>query len=251
MFRPAALIGIYNHGSTIASVVEPLRDLELPCYIVDDGSDAATKAHLAALSKRFDDIKIWTLPKNSGRGAALREGFRRLSSEGYSHAIVMDADGQHNAKDVPRFLEAARRHPDALVLGSPLFGADAPRARRWGRKISVFWVCIETLSTAIDDPLCGFRCYPVTGSHQILERGSVGMRMDFDPEMAVRLAWSGAPILNLPTMVRYPIDGISHFRMLRDNARISWMHTRLVVEMLLRVPKLLGQAGVRRIELRP
>lgn len=248
MFQPTALIGIYDHGETIASVVEPLRALKLPCRIVDDGSGAATKARLAELVRRFDDVVVWTLPQNGGRGAALIHGFEKIRAEGFTHAVVLDADGQHDTADVPAFLAAARAHPEALVLGSPHYGADAPLARRLGRKLSCFWVNVETLSRAIDDPLCGFRCYPVRATHELLGRGRVGARMDFDPEIAVRLVWSGVPIVNLRTHVCYPPGGISHFHALRDNARISWMHTRLCYELLLRLPRVLALRGRMRVD---
>jgi len=248
MFRPTALIGIYNHGGTIASVVGPLRRLGLPCRIVDDGSDASTKRCLDDLVRRSDDVRVHALPRNSGRGAALAAGFEQIASEGFTHALVLDADAQHDTNDAARFLEAARSSPEALVLGSPRFGSDAPLARRLGRKLSVFWVHVETLSTAIDDPLCGYRCYPVASTRRILAGRRVGTRMDFDPEIAVRLAWAGAPLINLRTQVRYPENGISHFRVFRDNARISWMHTRLVCEMLVRSPHLLLSRRPRRIE---
>lgn len=248
MFQAVALIAIYDHGSTIADVVRPLRQLGLPCRIVDDGSASPTQSALAELARSDAEIVVWTLPRNAGRGAALAHGFERVHAEGFTHAVVLDADGQHETRDVPRFIEAARVHPQGLVLGSPRFGADAPLGRLWGRQLSRFWVWVETLSFAIDDPLCGFRCYPLQATLAVLHRRRVGVRMDFDPEIAVRLSWSGAPIVNVPTDVRYPNGGISHFRMLRDNLRITWMHSRLCGEMLVRLPRLLLERRHRRRE---
>ncbi|MCC7013993.1 MAG: glycosyltransferase family 2 protein [Planctomycetes bacterium] len=248
MFRPTALIPIFDHGSTIASVVEPLRSLGLPCRIVDDGSAASTKEQLEALRRRFDDTQVWTLERNGGKGAALRVGFERVAEQGFTHAVVLDADGQHDVGDVPRFLRAAERHPTALILGSPVFGDDAPAARLYGRKISQVWVHIETLSRAIDDPLCGFRCYPVRETLHVFRTQGFGARMDFDPEIAVRLAWSGSQMLNVRTRVQYPRGGLSHFRMGRDNLAISWMHTKLVLEMLTRIPSLFARRRPLRLE---
>lgn len=247
-FRPTALIAIYNHGDTIARVVEPLRALGLPCRLVDDGSDAHTQAKLAELVQRFDDTVVWRMERNGGKGTALRAGFEKIHAERFTHAVVLDADDQHEVADVPRFLRAAETYPSALVLGSPVFGPEAPAARLHGRKISRFWVHVETLSRAIDDPLCGFRCYPVRETLEVFRRHGVAPRMDFDPAIAVRLAWAGSPMINVRTRVRYHAGGISHFRMGRDNLAISWMHTRLVFEMLARIPSLLARRGPLRVE---
>jgi glycosyltransferase involved in cell wall biosynthesis len=245
MFRPAALIGIYNHGGTIADVVRPLCAQSLPTLVVDDGSDAQTRAKLDELQRVFPAVRVEHLPVNGGKGAALIHGFALLEREGFTHAVVLDADGQHDTKDVAAFLDAARREPGALILGRPIFDASAPKARLYGRRISQFWVHIETLSFAIADPLCGYRCYPLRATNEVLRSFVPRTRMDFDPEIAVRLYWHGAPMINVPTKVCYPSAGISHFKMGSDNLRISWMHTRLFFGMLARIPSLLLSRGVR------
>jgi hypothetical protein len=163
------------------------------------------------------------------------DGFEKARSLGFTHALQMDADGQHAAEDIPRFLEASRRAPDAVILGDPIFDSSVPKGRLHGRKISVFWCMVETLGRKIKDPLCGYRVYPLA---QCAQLGPVGARMDFDPEIAVRLVWAKVPVLNLPTKVRYlraEDGGVSHFDMLRDNVRISWMHTRLVCAGIARI----------------
>lgn len=246
MFRPAALIGIYDHGDTIAAVARPLVAQGLPVLVVDDGSGAATRAKLAELARAEPSVRVVHLPVNGGKGAALIHGFELLEREGFTHAVVLDADGQHATGDVPAFLAAARAEPTALVLGDPIFDASAPKARLHGRKISRFWVNIETLSTSIADPLCGFRCYPLAGTNAVVRSYRPRTRMDFDPEIAVRLAWHGAPMVNVRTRVHYPVGGISHFDMLRDNVRISWMHTRLFFGMLARLPRILMTRAGRR-----
>jgi hypothetical protein len=155
----------------------------------------------------------------------------------------VDADGQHAIADMPRFLAAAEAHPDALVLGSPEFDESAPRARLIGRKITRFWTHVETLGPLIDDPMCGFRVYPIAKALTAEARGNA---MDFDPEIAVRIAWGGTPVLNLLTRVRYigaGEGGVSHFRLVRDNALISWMHTRLVLSLF-------GRLVLRRVFLK-
>ncbi len=245
MFKPAALIGIYNHGDTIADVVKPLCALSLATLVVDDGSDVHTRAKLDELTRALPQVRVEHLPVNGGKGAALIHGFETLVREGFTHAVVLDADGQHDTQDVTAFLDAARANPRALILGEPIFDSSAPKARLYGRRLSQVWVHIETLSTAIADPLCGYRCYPLAATNEVLRSYVPRTRMDFDPEIAVRLAWAGAPMINIPTKVIYPSGGISHFNLLADNARITWMHTRLFFGMLLRAPSLLLSRGAR------
>jgi glycosyltransferase involved in cell wall biosynthesis len=235
------LIPIYNHESTIGTVLEELAPFGLPCLIVDDGSDRSTQTVLEGLALRFPWVSIERLPQNSGRGAALRHGYFLAARRGFTHAIQLDADGQHRPADVPLLLAAARARPDALVLGVPDFEGAMPLSRRYGRLLSSFWVWVETLSVAIRDPLCGLRCLPLASTVALLARSPLGDRMDFDPEIIVRLHWAGVPMVNVPVRVRYFADGVSHFRPLRDNALISWAHTRLVFGMLWRLPRLLAR----------
>ena len=230
--NPCVLIPIYNHGGTIFGVLGSLADLNLPCLVVDDGSDGTTRGTLERAAREFPWVTMERLPENRGRGAALRHGYGSAWARGYSHVVQLDADGQHDAADVPRFLAVARQRPDALVLGAPTFDASAPRSRLIGRRLSRFWVHVETLSFAIDDPLCGFRCFPLRPTVDLLSRVRCGDHMEFDPEIVVRWMWEGWPVVNLPTRVRYFRDGLSHFRPLDDNVRITWAHTRLVFGML-------------------
>ncbi|MBM4254639.1 MAG: glycosyltransferase family 2 protein [Deltaproteobacteria bacterium] len=237
--NPCVLIPIYNHKDTIAAVVANLAPYRLPCIIVDDGSDTSTQQVLAHIAARYTWVQVLRLEQNSGKGQALCTGFSHTYDKGYSHAIQIDADGQHDTQDIERFLAEARAHPTALVLGKPIFGADVPLARYFGRKISQWLVWGETLSCAIGDPLFGFRMYPLAATVALLKQHRIGARMDFEPDIAVRLYWAGVAIRNVETRVFYPAEGLSHFRMLRDNVRISWLHTRLLAGMLIRIPQLL------------
>ena len=238
-FTPCALIPIYNHGSTIAATVRALRAHGLPVLIVDDGSDAATRAVLDALAQDADGVRLLRLPHNQGKGRALSAGLLAARAAGYSHALQIDADGQHDAADVPRFLAEARVQPGALVCGAPIYDASVPRARLYGRYVTHACVWLETLSLAVRDSMCGYRLYPLAATCAEIARKPFPPRMDFDTEAAVRLVWRGVPVVNLPTRVIYPENGLSHFRMFRDNLRISAMHTRLLLGMLPRAPRLL------------
>ena len=170
-----------------------------------------------------------------GKGRAVKEGFRVARDLGFTHAFQIDADGQHDVAEIPRFLAVVEARPDALVLGMPTFDASAPSARRRGRLISRFWTDLETGGRVIEDPLCGFRVYPLDAA---LRAGSRADRMDFDPEIAVRMIWNGCPVVNLGIRVRYlsaEEGGVSHFRMFRDNVLISLCHARLFTVAMLRV----------------
>lgn len=230
-FRPCVLIPTYNNPRTIRRVVEEVRALRLPVVLVDDGSAEEGAAVCQALTA---DLKVHLLRReNGGKGAAVKSGLKLAEDLGFTHALQVDADGQHNLEDANHFLQIAEENPKAAIFGAPQFDDSAPKGRLIGRKITIFWTTIETLGSCIQDPLCGYRVYPVRESLATKTRSN---RMDFDPEIAVRLVWRGVPIYNIPTKVRYlsaEEGGISHFSMFWDNARISWMHTRLVFTMLL------------------
>jgi glycosyltransferase involved in cell wall biosynthesis len=239
MINPCIVIPIYNHQATIASVLDQLAPFGLPCIIVDDGSDIATRHVLEEQDKHHPWVQVLHLPRRRGKGEAVKTGLLRAHEIGYSHALQIDADGQHDVRDIPRFLAEAGAYPEALVLGEPTFSGDAPRSRRLGRRLSQFWVWVETLSLAIADPLLGFRVYPVPKVVALIQQQHLGSYMDFDPEVAVRLYWRGVPIRNVVTAVIYPQDGSSHFRLVRDNVRLVWLYIRLFFGMLYRAPGLL------------
>ncbi|TXH22180.1 MAG: glycosyltransferase family 2 protein, partial [Elusimicrobia bacterium] len=179
---------------------------------------------------------------NRGKGAAVLVGLEAASAAGYTHALTMDADGQHPADLIPEFMAASQAHPEAMILGKPVFGEDAPALRVKGRRVSNGWANLETLWTGIGDSLYGFRVYPIAPLQAIMRHHRWMRRFDFDPEAVVRLCWAGVPPLNREAPVRYLLPdegGVSHFRYLRDNALLTWMHTRLFLGFLLRLPVLL------------
>ena len=238
-FRPCCVIPIYDHGATIRALVAALAAHALPIYIVDDGSGEATQAELARVRDAFAQVRLARLPQNRGKGAAVMHGLRQARADGMTHALQIDADGQHDPGDVPRFLARAAERPDAVICGQPRFDHSIPKVRFYGRYLTHFLVWLETLSFAIRDSMCGFRVYPLAAAGELIDRVAIPQRMDFDTAVLVRLAWRGVPIENLPTRVVYPAGGVSHFRMLRDNLRLTLMHTLLVCGMLGRLPLLL------------
>ena len=244
--NPCLLIPIYEHGSTIRGVVESLASADLPLVIVNDGSSPATRAALDRIAKDFEWVEVRHHAVNQGKGAALMTGYRAAAERGFTHVVQLDADAQHEAADVPRFLAVVKASPDALVLGQPIFGDDAPRSRLYGRKLSVGMVWLATLSLEVRDPLCGFRCVPLAPVLRLLDHVSMGRRMDFEPELAVRLVWLGVPIVNVGTRVRYFPVGISHFDVVWDDVRLAWLYTRLTLGMLARAAGLLRRRAARR-----
>ncbi|HXZ08104.1 MAG TPA: glycosyltransferase [Paraburkholderia sp.] len=241
-FVPCIVIPIYNHKDAIGSTVARLVVHGLPVFVVDDGSDEATQRVLAALADRYaGQLTLLRLPVNGGKGAAVMAGLRAARAAGYTHALQIDADGQHDADDVPRFIDAARAEPFAVILGRPVYDESVPKSRLYGRYLTHVWVWIETLSFEIRDSMCGFRVYPLDIACALIDSVQLPARMDFDIEIVVRLHWRRVAFRAIPTRVTYAADGVSHFDVLWDNVRISRSHTRLVVGMVLRLPLLLGR----------
>ncbi len=239
IFRPCVLIPCYNHGAMIARVMSRLAPFGLPCLVVDDGSEASTRQELERLAAEQPQMTLIRLAQNAGKGAAVIRGLEACARAGYTHAVQVDADGQHAIEDIPKLLALAERHPDALISGQPIYDDSIPRSRLYGRWVTHVWVWIETLSLQLKDSMCGFRVYPVAPTLRLAARETLGKRMDFDTEVMVRLYWQGNTSVFLPTRVTYPQDGLSHFDALKDNVRISLMHTRLFFGMLPRMPGLL------------
>ena len=239
-FLPVVVIPVYNHGQAIGTMVSGVRAHGLPCILVDDGSEADCARVLSVLAAADPaNVFLVRLVENQGKGGAVMAGLREAGRRGYSHALQIDADGQHNTADIPGFFAEAREYPDAVVTGCPQYDASVPKGRLYGRYATHVWVWINTLSFDIRDSMCGFRVYPLAPLLRLIDSVRVGRRMDFDSEILVRLHWRGVTIRNRETRVTYPLDGVSHFDVLRDNLRISYMHAALFFGMLLRLPLLL------------
>jgi glycosyltransferase involved in cell wall biosynthesis len=237
--KACTLIPVYEHGETLGAVVDALAPTGLRCLVVDDGSGDATRRALARAAARHPFVEVIRRERNGGKGAALKTGYLAALERGFSHVVQLDADGQHDTADVPRFVEAMRAQPDALVLGVPLFDASAPRARLAARQLSRALVWLACLSRAVRDPLCGFRGVPLAAASAVIAGARTGDRMEFEPELAVRMVWSGTPVASLPTRVVYLPGGVSHFSVRRDYPLLAALYARLVGGMLLRAPELL------------
>lgn len=231
------LVPSYNSSGKLLETVRDARPHWAPVWVVVDGSTDGSDALLEDLAAADPAIEVIRFADNRGKGAAVQAGLLAARRRGFTHALTMDADGQHPAASIPAFMEASRREPDALVLGVPVFAADAPRLRVQGRRVSNWWANVETAWCGIEDSLFGFRVYPIEDLLAVMSQTRFMRRFDFDPEAAVRLAWRGLPLVNLRAPVRYfaPRDGgISHFRYLRDNVLLTWMHARLMTKAVIR-----------------
>ncbi len=225
----------------MAAVLDSLQPFGYPVVIVDDGSDTATQQVLQQLAELHPNTHLVTLATNQGKGAAVIQGIHHAQQLHCSHAIQIDADGQHDIAAIPQLIACSRQHPQQLISGRPIYDDSVPKSRLYGRYITHVWVWIETLSLKIQDSMCGFRSYPVAATLDTIAHHHIGLRMDFDTEIFVKMYWRGYDCQFVPTRVFYPQDGISHFDAWHDNIRISKMHTRLFLGMLPRIPSLIAR----------
>jgi glycosyltransferase involved in cell wall biosynthesis len=240
--KPCIIIPVYNHEAAIPYVLAKLKHFSIPTFLVNDGSSALCSQILTDCAEREADwLTLITRPENGGKGAAVLDGFNAAQALGFSHALQIDADGQHEINDIPAFIAAGRQNSDALILGRPLFDSSAPKSRVYGRMIANLWVWINTLSFAVEDSMCGFRLYPLDAVAELAKATQIARGMDFDIDILVRLYWQGVDVINISTRVNYPYDGVSHFQLWRDNLKISKTHAKLFFGMLARIPRLLGR----------
>jgi glycosyltransferase involved in cell wall biosynthesis len=240
--NPCIVIPHYDHLVQFEPMLPRLAALDLQIFVVDDGSPGNQVDRLRELlARQLPAAKLVVHDSNQGKGAAVQTGLRAARLAGYTHAVQVDADGQHDLSDVSDLLSEARAHPASIISGLPRFDEDIPRLRYVMRYLTHVCVWLETLSTDIRDSMCGYRVYPLDQVLALLDASSMGSRMTFDTEILVRAAWRGIGFVHVPVPVSYPESGRSHFRYFQDNVAISWMHTRLITGMFLRLPWLLLQ----------
>lgn len=240
--KPCVVIPVYNHEQAITHMVTTILSYQLTCILIDDGSDNVCAKALDQLTALFpDNVILLRHSYNSGKGSAVMTGIRHAFKMGFTHALQIDADGQHCTTDITRFLSLSSEHPSSIIIGCPIYDHTVPRQRLYARYLTHIWVWINTLSRDIKDSMCGFRVYPLLPIIDLDHKKALGGYMDFDSEILVRLHWKGLNMINLPTAVTYPQNGISHFRLIRDNVLISRMHARLFLGMLWRLPYLLAR----------
>ncbi|WP_110647343.1 glycosyltransferase family 2 protein [Salinicola peritrichatus] len=238
--RIGVLVPVYNHAEAITRTLARLQRLGLPVILVDDGSDLACAAVLDGLARQ-DGVELVRLPRNRGKGAAVRAGLKRAAELELTHALQVDADGQHEVDDLPPFVTGLKADDETLRIGYPRFDDSVPRHRYYSRYITHALVWLATLSFALRDTMCGVKLYPVAAVNRLVARHPCGDRMEFDSELPVRWYWQGGRVENLPVRVHYPLDGVSHYALWRDNLLLASMHLRLLIGMFKRLPILVGR----------
>ena len=237
------IIPSYNTGNILQKTITEVLQYYAPVWVIIDGSNDGSEQFLISLSKQFPDaLKVILLAQNIGKGAAILTGIDKAWSMGFSHVLTMDADLQHSCQSINDFIKRSQKYPQAVILGKPIFAQSAPMLRVQGRRISNAWANLETLNWGIGDSLFGMRVYPIKDLMAVMKMTAWARRFDFEPEVAVRLAWLGIPMINIDTPVRYLAadeGGISQFNYLRDNVLLIGMHTRLFFGFLWRLPKLI------------
>jgi len=236
------LIPSYNPGIKVYETVRTARQYWAPVWVVVDGSTDGSSDELLAMAAEDSNLHVIVLATNQGKGAAVLHGLEHASAAGFTHVLTMDSDGQHPAERIPAFMLESAKQSDAMILGEPVFDTSAPSLRVKGRQVSNWWANLETLWAGIGDSLFGFRVYPIEPLKQVMHGQRWMRHFDFDPEAVVRLCWHDVRPVNLPAEVRYfrvEEGGVSHFRYLRDNILLTWMHTRLFLGFVLRLPVLL------------
>lgn len=235
-FRACAVVPVFNNAATVAGVVTAAAEHVDLVVVVDDGSRDGSGDAARGAAPRVPAgcrIEVVTLPANRGKGAALVAGFRRALESECTHAVTLDADGQHRSSDLPALLAAARAHPLAVVVGARDMDTDCvPHAARVGRRISNFWT-LRCTGFDLPDTTCGFRVYPL---REIVQLPIRTRRYDYEGEVLVRAAWAGLDLRSVPIDVWYPADRaarVSHYDPWADSVRITRMYVRLAFRRLL------------------
>lgn len=229
----------FNHISQLRDFLPGLHSDDLPVIIVDDGSNPTELSALESLLAEYPAYTLIKHSRNRGKGAAVLSGIYAARAKGHTHILQIDSDGQHDANQIRYFIEESRQYPKAIISGAPQFGPDAPRVRVYGRKVTDFFVAIETLSLSVKDSLCGYRIYPLDQIERIIDKYSIAPRMEADTDILVKASWENIALRFIDTKVIYPEGGVSHFNYLRDNLSLIQLHTRLLVGALFRIPLIL------------
>ena len=224
-----------------------LVELGMDILIVDDASGDEIVALLREEVARHQRVQLIERGANGGKGAAMMTGLEAAADGGHSHAISLDADGQHNPRDIPELLRRSELLPDSLFTGRPVFGEDIPASRLYGRMLTNYLVQFITASRMVKDAMCGLRVYPLAYVLPLCEAIGYRTRMEFDVEILVRACWAGLDVQAIDTAVSYPEDGLSHFHLFTDNARLVVMHMLLIVGGLVRLPRTLWRRFSRRV----
>jgi predicted LPLAT superfamily acyltransferase len=235
--KVCVVVAAHDDGEPLRATAARLAEFGLPVLLVDDGGDDATKRAIAETAERYR-IDVVTLERNGGHGRAVMAGLRAAEQRGFTHAVHVDPDGRDDLDGLAKLLAAAKNAPAALICAEPVFGESVSKTRGYGRKLTAFWVAVETLSLRMPDVTCGYRVYPLTATIPLLDSLPLGRRVHFDIEIAVRLYWRNVEVIGVPTAVIDDAESTANSGTIADTARLTKLHTRLVLGMLLRLPML-------------
>src|SRR5574344_1735925 len=246
--RQGFIIPVYRHGEALSHVIDKLKEYNLPIIVIDDGNSGEEKklVELAAESSSLCTLVVRN--QNGGKGKSVIDGIIKAREMGLTHVLQIDADGQHDTKQCALFFAESSAHPDAVICGYPEYDESVPSKRKNGRIVANIWTDVVSCSHGIKDAMCGFRVYPVESFCSLVLQHHVAPRMGFDIDIIVRFAWRGVPVRSFPVHVSYPEDGVSNFRMVKDNVDISLLFARLCLGMIVRLPYFCIRAAVHSVE---
>ena len=217
------VIAHYNHHATLRQVAQACREVWPHVVVVDDGSDPSPRGLLDGL-----DVSFLRHDFNQGKGRAILTGASYARENGFTHVLTIDADGQHDPKEIPLFVQAVQDNPQSIIMGVRKFDDTVPFGSRFGRKFGNFWVHVQT-GKKVRDIQSGYRCYPV----ELLRVLSVhSVRYAFEVEIVVRALWGGFTVNEIDISVVYPKNRISHFHQWKDNARLTALNTWLTLRSM-------------------
>lgn len=222
----SVVIPVYNNPKTIKKVTEETLQLGYKVIVVDDGS----AIEVASLLNKNPNLTIIRDQINKGKGRAIITGAREAKKIGYNYIITIDGDGQHYPSEIKHLLPLLK--DENIVIGSRKFKENVPNSSKFGRAFSNFWIFIES-GKWLGDTQSGFRAYPIS----ILELELTHSRYDFEIEVLIKHMWAKREIKEVDIEVYYPPKGarVSHFDKVKDNIRLSKIHTKLVLQNILRI----------------
>ena len=234
VFSPVVIVPTFNNAGTLPLVLEQIGRHGLAIIVVNDGSGDSTPEILARWAQgHYRHRVVITHQENQGKAAALRSGFALALANGYTHAVTIDSDGQHDASEIPRFVEAARSSPGSLILGTRQYDLEAyPGKNKLGRFLSNLAVQLEC-GLRVSDSQCGFRVYPLG---LLAGLRCVSGRYAFEAELLTRSVWAGAGAVQCPASCRYEIPEarrVTHFRPWFDSLHGLLLHARLLLRAMM------------------
>ena len=198
------MVPAYNEEKTVASVVSQTAQHVDSVIVIDDGSTDGTLEEIKKMSREHPSLEIITWPTNRGKGSAITQGVQRALALGADQIVLIDADGQHDPKDIPNLLLPIERGIADVVLGVRFSQAASriPLSRVLMNVLAVLAFLLIS-GSFVSDVLCGFRAYSNRAAKTIFEGLKVG-GFEVEEETLYRSVKSGLLIAQIPVSVNYP-----------------------------------------------